>query len=539
MDYITFQICGLMILSMLIIIVLSKKMLRSFSDKLFMLMLAAMFSSIVIDMITTIAITSDTAYSRNVYETGCRMYLSSLIISICLAFLYMEVDAIGEKRRVYRMLPLSVLPAYYSICFIFLAPVRYRLLEGNLFFEDTASWIAYGICVYYIFLILFLMHYKKSGMRGEVRKSARLAVILFLLMIIMEVLNLFMRVASLSFSLIAVYIYMNMKNAVEHIDKSTGIFNQDAFEYYLKDLVEDEKSAYVLYIGFDDFKTINTTFGFENGRELFKNVAASLSGVLEGKVFLIDAYEVACVFTGGENEYKNYRSVIRYKIREDFTVLDARIKVPSYVVEIPVQAKRYDYAELFSVMKKYMEELVASGQSYMIIEEKHFSRLRRQNYIRHVIEQAISEDNIQMCYQPIYNMKTGTFDSAEALIRLYDENGQVIPSSMVIAIADDTGLALQLGELIFKKIFSFVREHNLLGTYLEKMHINLSGVQCASEGLAAGLMTGLEEYQIAPAYIDLEIRERAGHLKDDVMMKNMESVIGLGSTFSLDDYGKG
>ncbi|MDE5966876.1 MAG: EAL domain-containing protein [Lachnospiraceae bacterium] len=539
MNHITFQICGLIILSMLIIIVLSKRMLRSFSDKMFMLMLAAMFLSIVIDMISTIAITGDTVYSQNVYEMGCRMYLSSLAVSICLAFLYIEVDIIGEKRKVYRLFPLCILPTYYGICFIFLAPVRYRLVEGNLFFEDTASWIAYGICVYYILMILFLMYYKKSGMRSELRKSARMAVVLFLLMIIMEVMNLFVRVASLSFSLIAVYIYMNMKNAVEHIDKSTGIFNQDAFEYYLKDLVEDEKSAYVLYIGFDDFKTINTTFGFENGRELFKNVAASLSSVYEGKVFLIDAYEIACVFTGGENEYKNYRSIIRYKIREDFTVLDAHIKVPSYVLEIPVQAKHYDYAELFSVMKKYMEELVDSGQSYMLIEEEHFSQLRRQNHVRHVIEQAISEGNIQMCYQPIYNMKTGTFDSAEALIRLHDENGQVIPSSMVISIADDTGLVLQLGELIFKKIFSFVREHNLLGTYLEKMHINLSGVQCASEGMAAELLAGMEEYQIAPAYIDLEIRERAEQLKDAVMMKNMESVIGFGSTFSLDDYGKG
>ncbi len=539
MGNITYQICSLMILGMLILIFLSRKMLRSFSDKVFFLMLSSMALSSMIDMLATIIITADREYPHIIYNFFGKLYLASIVFTIFLTFLYINIDAIGEKRKTYRLLPISILPMYFGICYIFLLPVSYRVEDGYVVFENASAMVAYGISVYYILVIFFVVQYRKSRMRKEVRRSARLAVILFLVILVIEVENLSVRIASLVFSLVAVYIYMNMKNALDHIDKTVGVFNQDAFEYHLRELAEDGRSAWVIYIGFDDFKTINTTFGYENGRKLFKKVTDTISNVSEGKVFLIDAYEIACVFTGAQNAYRNYRSTIRYKLREDFTVLDARIKVPAYIVEIPVKAKQYDYGELFSIMKKYMAELVTVGQDYILINETHFAELRERNHVRHVIEQAIADEDIQIGYQPVYNLDTGRFDSAEALLRLYDSDGSVIPSDMVISIADDTGLILQLGELIFKKIFSFVTEHKLLGTYLKMIHINLSGVQCASEGIASRIAAQMSRYHVAPAYVDLEIREKAENLKDGVLMENMQSMVAIGSTFSLDDYGKG
>lgn len=534
-----FQICAVLIVLMLFIVFFSKKMLKSFSDKVFLSLLGAIFVSIVLDMVSTVLIIAYPIYSRSVYFAFCKMYLISLVISMCLIYLFIAVDAVGEKREVYRIIPLSILPAYFGICYICLLPVSYHIIDGSLFFDGAASGIAYGICIFYLIIISVFLHSKKAKMRKETRKSAKMVVILFLLMIVVEIVNADIRIESLSFSLLAVYIYMNLKNADEHIDKSIGIFNQDAFEYYLMDLVEDGKQAYVLYIGFDDFKVINATFGFENGRVLFKNVVDVLSAVNEGKVFHLDAYEVACVFTGSQSAYRNYRSTIRYKIREDFMILDANVKLPTYMVEIPISSKQFDYGEIFAIMKQYMAQLVSSGQNYVLIKNEHFQELRRQNQIRHIIEQAIADEQVEMCYQPIYNLDEDVFDSAEALLRMYDEEGKLIPSDVLISIADNTGLIIQLGNLIFRKVFSFATEYKLLGTKLKKLHINLSGVQCASEGLVTELSQQMSKYHIAPAYIDLEIREKAEHLKDAVLMENMQSLTEFGNTFSLDDYGKG
>lgn len=532
-----FQICAILIVLMLFIIFFSKKMLQSFSDKVFISLLGSISVSIILDMASTILIIGYPIYSQNVYNTVCKMYLVSLVVSVLLIYLFIVIDVVGEKREVYRIMPLSILPVYFGICYICLQPVGYHAAGGNLFIEGTAAAIAYSICILYFIVIAVLL--QSGKMRREIRQSAKMVVLLFLGMILLEVFHVNVRVESLAFALLAVYIYMNIKNADEHIDKAMGIFNQDAFEYYLKDLAEDGKPAFVLYIGFDDFKVINTTFGFENGKALFKNVVDKLQGVTEGKVFHIDAYELACVFAGGKSAYRNYRNTIRYRIKEDFMVLDAHVKLPAYILEIPVPVKQFDYGEVFAIMKQYMAEMVSSGRSYLLINNEHFVELRKQNHIRHVIEQAIANGKVEICYQPIYNMKDNVFDRAEALLRMYDEEGEQIPSDMLIAIADNTGLIMQLGDLIFKNIFSFSMEHDLLGAKLKKLHINLSGVQCASEGLVAELSEQMEKYHISPQYIDLEIREKAAHLNDDVFMNNLQSMTTFGSTFSLDDYGKG
>lgn len=534
---IRFQTCAILIVLMLFIIFFSKKMLQSFSDKVFISLLGSIFVSILLDMVSTVLVIAYPIYSQSVYNTVCKMYLASLVVSVWLIYLFIAIDAVGEKREVYRIMPLSVLPAYFGICYICLLPLGYRVKEGSLYYEGIAAMLAYGICVLYFIVITVLLQSDK--LRKEIRKSAKMVILLFGGMVLLEIFHANVREESLVFALAAVYIYLNLKNADEHMDKVMGIFNQDAFEYYLKDLVEDGKPAYILYIGFDDFKVINSTFGFENGKQLFKNVVDTLSAVTEGKVFRIDAYELACVFTGGPNAYRNYRTSIRYRIREDFVILDARIKLPTYVVEMPVPTKQFDYGEIFALMKQYMAEMVSSGQDYLLITDAHFMEMRRQNQIRHVIEHAIETGTVEICYQPIYNMDADSFDSAEALLRMYDEDGKQIPSDLLVAIADDTGLIMQLGNLIFKKVFSFAMEHKLLGTALKKLHINLSGVQCASEGLVAELSEQMSSFQIAPAYVDLEIRQKAAYLNDAVLMDNMHSLVEFGSTFSLDDYGRG
>lgn len=532
-----FQICAILILIMLFFISFSKKKLQSFSDKVFICLLGSVFVGVILDTVSTILVIAYPIYPQAVYNAVCKMCLAALVISVFLVYLFIAIDAIGEKREVYRMMPLSILPAYFGICYICLQPVSYCVNGGNIFVEGTAAWIARSICILYIVVIAALLHFGR--MRKETRKSAKMVVLLFFCMILVQIFHINIRIESLAFSLVAVYIYMNLKNADEHIDKAMGIFNQDAFEYYLKDLVEDGKPAYVLYIGFDDFKVINTTFGFENGKVLFKDVVDALSTVTEGKVFRMDVYELACVFTGSKSAYRNYRSTIRYKIREDFMILDAQVKLPAYLLEIPVPAKQFDYGEVFSIMKQYMVEIVSSGQNYLLINNEHFMELRRRNQIRYLIEKAIANEQVEVYYQPIYNINDDVFDSAEALLRMYDEGGKLIPSDMLISIADNAGLIMQLGALIFKKVFTFVMEHKLLGTKLKKLHLNLSGVQCASEGLVAELSEQMSRYHIAPAYIDLEIREKAAHLNDAVLMNNMHSLLKFGSTFSLDDYGRG
>ncbi len=536
---IRFQTCALVIVCMLFAIVFSKKMLQAFSDKVYMILLSIITGSIVFDMVSTVIAVKYVSYEAWEGEILLKLYLSSLVLTMFFIFLLIAADALGGKRKLYRIFWLALMPAFYGICYIFVQEITYTIYNGMIFFNGIAAYITCGVCCLYLLFMIVLLRSKRANMKKEMKQSAQMVIVFFVILLVFGIMHISMRLESLALSLIAAFIYMNLKNANEHIDKSLGIFNQNAFEYYLRDLSEDERPVYIIYIGFDDFKAINTTFGFENGRALFKDIAASLAGIYEGKVFRMDAYELACVFSGSKLAYRNYRSTVRYKIREDFSILDAHVKVASYIVEIPLKSFRPDDTELNTIMKKYMERLLISGQNYVLVKEEQFRELRKQNRIRRLIEQAITSKHVEMYYQPIYNVDTNEFDSAEALLRLRDEDHNVIPARLVISIAEDAGLILQLGDVIFEKVFSFLTEHEILTTRLKKLHINLSGMQSASEHFVSHVYEMMEAYHIPPSYIDLELRQKAQDLNDHVLLNNLESLSGFGTTLSLDDYGRG
>lgn len=163
----------------------------------------------------------------------------------------------------------------------------------------------------------------------------------------------------------------------------------------------------------------------------------------------------------------------------------------------------------------------------------------RENQIVHIMKRAIQNEEFKVYYQPLYSSKDGRFTSAEALVRLIDDELGFIPPDEFIPLAERNGMIVKIGEIVFRKVCKFLRRSDVFGFGVEYIEVNLSTVQCMQENLSQSLLAIMEEYGISPKRVNFEITETAHSLNDRILINTMNSLIDKGAAFSMDDYGTG
>ena len=152
---------------------------------------------------------------------------------------------------------------------------------------------------------------------------------------------------------------------------------------------------------------------------------------------------------------------------------------------------------------------------------------------------AMEEDRVEVFFQPIYATAEKKFVSAEALVRIRNTDGSIIPPGLFIPVAEETGMISKIGEHVFEKTCQFIKEHDIEQYGIAYLEVNLSVVQCESKTLAETYIGIMDKYQIDPKLVNLEITESASIVRKKTLLKNMNTLIDYGVSFSLDDFGNG
>ena len=144
-----------------------------------------------------------------------------------------------------------------------------------------------------------------------------------------------------------------------------------------------------------------------------------------------------------------------------------------------------------------------------------------------------------MYYQPIYSVKDGRFISAEALIRLTDEEYGFISPALFIPAAERNGLMIPIGDFVLESVFRFIGEHDFNELGLSYIELNLSVAQCLQGDLFDKILALEKKYGVAPVRVNLEITETTYENMGEMTDINIRRLSDNGFSFSLDDYGTG
>ena len=144
-----------------------------------------------------------------------------------------------------------------------------------------------------------------------------------------------------------------------------------------------------------------------------------------------------------------------------------------------------------------------------------------------------------IAYQPIYNISKAAYTSVEALLRLKSEElGDISPEEF-LPLAEKNGLALQIGNYVFKEVCKFISENKLWEKGIETVHVNLSVIQCMQEKLYEHLLEIMDYYNLDYKYVNLDVTETTTIVANEILLRNMNALMNHSVNFSLDNYGTG
>ncbi len=141
---------------------------------------------------------------------------------------------------------------------------------------------------------------------------------------------------------------------------------------------------------------------------------------------------------------------------------------------------------------------------------------------------------LEVWYQPIWNIKKNTFTSAEALIRLKDDNDGYFPAIQVIEIAEKNGVVEKIGNYVLEHVCKFMRDFGL-----DSIGVNTSIQQFLVEDCVDNILKIINKNKISPNNISLEITETLLMSSLDKMNSIILELKKSDISIALDDFGKG
>ena len=159
--------------------------------------------------------------------------------------------------------------------------------------------------------------------------------------------------------------------------------------------------------------------------------------------------------------------------------------------------------------------------------------------IEKLVKNALNENRLEVYFQPIYNVKEKKYTSAEALIRMKDDEGNNISPGVFIPIAEKSSVIIDIGAFVIEEVCKLLSTENLSAFGLEYVEVNISMVECLQSNLASNILSVLKKYNIASSQINLEITETSASEFTDIVDTNIKTLSSKNISFSLDDFGTG
>lgn len=332
-----------------------------------------------------------------------------------------------------------------------------------------------------------------------------------------------------------------------NFDPLTGLPNRTQLNNHLKYALSLAKRSSghlaLLFLDLDHFKDINDTLGHSTGDALLIEVAGRLCQVLreEDTVTRLGGDEFILLLPGNDAlgaarvAQKLLDAIAESYLIEHYDLtLTASIGIALYPedgLDLEALSKSADAA-----MYRAKQE---GRQCYRFFTPEMQARSARNLQLVNALHHALEHRQLQLHYQPQIAMQDGRIIGAEALLRWsHPELGSVSPAEF-IPVAESSGLILPIGEWVLRCAIRQAKIwiENGFGPLI--MAVNLSAVQFRHPDLPELVTRILNEENLAPESLELELTESVAMHNPPGAIAVMNNLYERGIRMSIDDFGTG
>ncbi len=168
------------------------------------------------------------------------------------------------------------------------------------------------------------------------------------------------------------------------------------------------------------------------------------------------------------------------------------------------------------------------------LNEAAKERLQIENDLR----EAIRQNQFRLYFQPKIDIRTDTIVGYETLLRWLRPDNTLVPPARFIAVAESTGLIVQIGEWVLLEACRFLSRQHSRGNDVT-LAINLSARQFNDDNLPDIVEQIIKRTGASPHHLIFEITESMLMGDTDAAIKQLNQLKRLGVALSIDDFGTG
>lgn len=335
-----------------------------------------------------------------------------------------------------------------------------------------------------------------------------------------------------------IIIFITFENPIYFLSSKAKAFNKSALHVILKEY-ECKRNPLVLAFVIRNYNELREIY---SPAQMDRGISLISLSLMKKYPRLLRFYlrDGRFVLVGQDNSKSD-------KIREEISMRFSHGWRAGFDVDLYLEPKFVQFADGidFSNSKKISSALFAAFKEAeslesvnILITDETLKGIEETTRIKRAVEYAVENNSVEMFLQPLMDSNDYRLVGAEALARIRDENGNLIPPGLFIPIAEKNGRINSMGEQMFEKACEFIHNHDIEKIGISWINVNLSPIQFLRPDLNKRFSQILEKYKVPAEKIHLEITEES-MIDYALLQKQIQSMRSSGFQFVLDDYGSG
>ncbi|MEC5215269.1 diguanylate cyclase (GGDEF)-like protein [Actimicrobium sp. GrIS 1.19] len=333
-----------------------------------------------------------------------------------------------------------------------------------------------------------------------------------------------------------------------HYDALTGLPNrillQDRMNQAITVAQRSGGKVAVLFLDLDNFKHINDSLGHLVGDRLLRMVANRLRQCLRGIDSVArlggDEFVLTLAAVAGPRDASSVAQKILATLNEPCLIdgnllhIDGSIGISLYPDD------GIDVESLMRAADTAMYHAKRRGRSNYQFFTAALNVAAQQRFdVESRLRQALARHELTLHFQPQIDLHSGRIVSAEALLRWSPDGKPTVSCGSFIAIAEETGLILPIGNWVLRQACHQLRRWHESGFERMQIAVNLSARQFYQPGFLRMVNDALTEAGVSPSALELEITESILMQRSSDNIATLGQLKAMGIKLSVDDFGTG
>lgn len=329
----------------------------------------------------------------------------------------------------------------------------------------------------------------------------------------------------------------------EH-DSLTKLLNRTSFLKELEKLTQqaNHHPFLVISLDIDRFKLINASMGTQIADKLLVLLAQRLMQLhrSEDCIARLNGDEFAIMISKVDKD--NLHTVLKrimQSLNQPF-MIDNQERFLSFSMGASVYGWHSHNAEglLRQANIARMNAKHLGGHGFKVFES-HMDNLSSKGFeLENDLRKSLANNQIEVYYQPVVDARTYDIIGVEALLRWHHPTEGFISPAIFITLAETIGYIHELSQFVMSEAIKDCASWHAMG-YPISVAINLSTRQFNESLLIAETHRLIEQYQLAPEFINLEITENLAMSNGEQTVSILKGLKALGVKIAIDDFGTG